>query len=141
MLDDVAELAQTKSRMSDMEPLVKRPTFQRNFAHFTGMWRAARAGVMEAFTAAERAAAAGDALTPHLRADMRVAATYATEASREISQWAHLAAGTSAIRNGSRLERAFRDIYTGTQHAFISEKTYIDSAQIYLGVIEDQPGL
>ncbi len=56
-------------------------------------------------------------------------------------QWAHLAAGTTAIRNGSRLERAFRDVYTGTQHAFISDKTYIDSAQIFLGVIDDQPGL
>ncbi|MCU1399918.1 MAG: Acyl-CoA dehydrogenase, type 2, C-terminal domain, partial [Acidimicrobiales bacterium] len=51
MLDDVAELSLTKSRMSDMEPLARRITFQRNFAHFTGMWRAARAGVIEAFTA------------------------------------------------------------------------------------------
>jgi alkylation response protein AidB-like acyl-CoA dehydrogenase len=72
---------------------------------------------------------------------MRVAATYATEASREVGQWAHLAAGTTAIRDGSRLERAFRDLYTGTQHAFISEKTYIDSAQIWLGLVDDSPGV
>ena len=39
------------------------------------------------------------------------------------------------------LERAFRDLYTGTQHAFISEKVAIDAAQIWLGIIEDQPGL
>ena len=39
MLDDVAELALTKARMSDMETLARRPTFQRNLAHFTGMWR------------------------------------------------------------------------------------------------------
>jgi alkylation response protein AidB-like acyl-CoA dehydrogenase len=76
-----------------------------------------------------------------MRADMRVAATYATEASREIVQWAHLAAGTSAIREGSRLERAFRDMYTGTQHVFIGEKTYTDSARIYLGLADDQLGL
>ena len=76
-----------------------------------------------------------------MRADMRVAATYATEASREIVQWAHLAAGTTAIREGSRLERAFRDMYTGTQHVFIGEKTYTDAAQIHLGLIEDQFGL
>jgi hypothetical protein len=50
-------------------------------------------------------------------------------------------AGTSSIREGSRLERAFRDLYTGTQHAFISEKVAIDAAQIWLGIIEDQPGL
>ena len=43
-------------------------------------------------------------------------------ASRDVGEWAHLAAGTTAIREGSRLERAFRDLYTGTQHAFISEK-------------------
>lgn len=141
MLDDVAELALTKARMSDMETLARRMTFQRNLAHHIGMWRAARAGVFEAFQRAEATAAAGDPLTPHLRADMRVAATYATEACREICQWAHLAAGTTAIRDGSRLERAFRDMYTGSQHAFISEKTYLDAAQIYLGLIDDQPGL
>jgi hypothetical protein len=50
-------------------------------------------------------------------------------------------AGTSSIREGSRLERAFRDIYTGSQHAFISEKVAMDAAQIWLGIIEDQFGL
>lgn len=141
MLDDVAELAQTKARMSDMETLALRQTFQRNLAHHTGMWRAARAGVIETFSRVESAVAEGEELTPTMRADMRVAATYATEAAREVAQWAHLAAGTTAIREGSRLERAFRDLYTGTQHAFISEKTYIDSAQIWLGLAEDLPGV
>ena len=94
-----------------------------------------------AFTAAEEAILLGGELTPTLRANMRIAATFATEAAREVAQWAHLAAGTTAIRNGSRLERAFRDIYTGTQHAFVSEKTYIDSAQVLLGLEEDKPGL
>ena len=141
MLDDVADLALKKARMSDMETLARRNTFQRNLAHFTGMWRAARAGVIETFGSAEQAVAAGEELTPRMRADMRVAATYATEASREAGQWAHLAAGTTAIRDGSRMERAFRDLYTGTQHAFISEKTYIDAAQIWLGLEEDLPGI
>ena len=85
--------------------------------------------------------AEGGELTPTMRADLRVAATYATEASREIVQWAHLAAGTSAIREGTRLERAFRDLYTGTQHVFIGEKTYTDAARIHLGLAEDQFGL
>ena len=76
-----------------------------------------------------------------MRADMRAAAVYATDCSREIAQWAHLAAGTTAIREGSRLERAFRDLYTGTQHAFISEKVAIDAAQVWLGLVEDPLGL
>jgi alkylation response protein AidB-like acyl-CoA dehydrogenase len=82
-----------------------------------------------------------DALTPALRADMRAAAVYATDVARSCAEWAHLAAGTSSIREGTRLERAFRDMYTGTQHAFISEKVAIDSAQIWLGIIDDQFGL
>jgi indole-3-acetate monooxygenase len=138
MLDDVEGLAATKYRMSDVgESLASRPTFQKGLAHHVAAWRAARLLVLDAFTAAEAAVAGGDDLTPRMRADMRVAAVYATDVAREAAEWAHLAAGTTSIREGSRLERAFRDIYTGTQHAFISEKVAIDSAQVWLGIIED----
>jgi alkylation response protein AidB-like acyl-CoA dehydrogenase len=141
MLDDVQELAATKFRMSDMAALASRQTFQKGLAHHVAAWRAARLLVLDAFGTAEAAVAGGTPLTPTLRADMRVAAVYATDTARECAQWAHLVAGTTAIREGSRLERAFRDLYTGTQHAFISEKVAMDAAQIWLGLIEDQPGL
>jgi alkylation response protein AidB-like acyl-CoA dehydrogenase len=138
MLDDVQELAATKYRMSDLASLASRPTFQKDLAHHVAAWRAARLLVLDTFVTAEAAVAAGDDLTPTQRADMRVAAVYATDTARGCAQWAHLAPGTTAIREGGRLERAFRDIYTGTQHAFISEKVAIDAAQVWLGVIEDQ---
>lgn len=141
MLDDVTELAATKYRMSDMAALASRPTFQKGLAHHVAAWRAAHLLVLDAFTTAESAVAAGEDLTPGLRADMRVAAVYATDTARSCAEWAHLVAGTTAIREGGRLERAFRDIYTGTQHAFISEKVAIDAAQIWLGLIDDQFGL
>jgi hypothetical protein len=141
MLDDVEELAATKFRMSDMASLASRPTFQKGLAHHVAAWRAARLLVLDAFTSAEAAVASGQELTPALRADMRVAAVYATDTARACAEWAHLVAGTTAIREGTRFERAFRDMYTGTQHAFISEKVAIDAAQIWLGLIEDQPGL
>ena len=141
MLDDVAELAATKYRMSDMASLASRPTFQKGLAHHVSAWRAARLLVLDAFTTAEAAVAAGGELTPMLRADMRASAVFATDVARQCAEWAHLVAGTSSIREGSRLERAFRDIYTGTQHAFISEKVAIDAAQIWLGIISDQFGL
>ncbi len=140
MLDDVTELAATKVRMGDDASLAHRTTFQRNLSHHLAMWKAARLLVVTTFGDVERQVMDGRALTPTLRADMRVAATYATEAGREVVQWAHLAAGTSAIREGTRLERAFRDMYTGTQHVFIGEKSYTDAAMIYLGLVEDQFG-
>jgi len=141
MLDDVAELAVTKVRMGDEGALANRATFQKGLSHHTAMWQAARLLVLDAFAAAERQVVDEDELSPTMRADLRVAATYATEASREIVQWAHLAAGTTAIREGTRIERAFRDLYTGTQHVFIGEKTYMDAARIRLGLIDDQLGL
>jgi alkylation response protein AidB-like acyl-CoA dehydrogenase len=141
MLDDARDVALSRARMGDMETLAHRASFQRGYAHHLSMWRAARLLVLDAFTTAEAAVAAGEELTPTHRADMRMAATYATEACREVAQWAHLAVGTTAIREGSRLERAFRDLYTGTQHAFISEKTYIEAAQVALGLVDDHRGL
>jgi len=142
MLDDVAELAATKYRMSDVgESLASRPTFQKNLAHHVAMWRAAMFLVIDTFSGVEADVAAGHDMTPTMRADMRAAAVYATDVARECAEWAHLAAGTTSIREGSRLERAFRDIYSGTQHAFISEKVAIDSAQIWLGIIDDHFGL
>jgi alkylation response protein AidB-like acyl-CoA dehydrogenase len=141
MLDDVQSLAATKFRMSDMASLASRPTFQKNLAHHVCAWRAARLLILDAFGTAEAVVAGGQDLTPMLRADMRAASVFATDVARGCAEWAHLAAGTTAIREGSRLERGFRDIYTGTQHAFISEKVAMDAAQIWLGILEDQPGL
>jgi indole-3-acetate monooxygenase len=140
MLDDVTELAATKVRMGDAASIAHRPTFQRNLSHHEALWKAARLLVVTTFADVERSVADGEELTPSMRADLRVAATFATESSREIVQWAHLAAGTSAIREGSRLERAFRDMYTGTQHVFIGEKTYMDAAEIHLGLVPDHLG-
>jgi indole-3-acetate monooxygenase len=141
MIDDVTELALTKVRMGDDASIAHRASFQRNLSHHTAMWKATRLLVISTFGEVEEAVRSGGELTPTQRADMRVAATYATESAREIVHWAHLAGGTTAIREGSRLERAFRDMYAGTQHVFIGEKTYTDSAQIYLGLIDDQLGL
>jgi len=141
MLDDIRELAISKVRMGDPSTLANKPTFQLGLAHHECMWRAARLLVVQTFGEVESAIGAGADLTPKMRADLRAAAVYATNASREIAQWAHLAAGTSAIREGSRLERAFRDLYTGTQHAFIGEKVAIDAAQVWLGLVEDPLGL
>lgn len=136
MLDDVRELAATKFRMSDMASLASRPTFQKDLAHHVSAWRAARLLLLDVFGEAETAADT-DELTPTNRADMRAAAVYSTDVARECAQWAHLAAGTTSIREGSRLERAFRDLYTGTQHAFISEKVAMDAAQVWLGLVDD----
>jgi alkylation response protein AidB-like acyl-CoA dehydrogenase len=141
LLDDVRELALTKVRMGDPAALAHKPTFQVGLTHHECLWRAARLLVLETYDEVEAVVAGGGELTPMMRADLRSAAVHATDCAREVAQWAHLVAGTTAIREGSRLERAFRDISTGTQHAFIGEKVAIDAAQVWLGLVEDPIGL
>jgi alkylation response protein AidB-like acyl-CoA dehydrogenase len=141
MLDDVVELAQTKVRMGDPSALAHKPSFQLGLARHETAWRAARLLVLDTFGTVEAAVGAGAELSPTMRADLRAAAVHATDTSRDVAQWAHLAAGTTAIRTGSRLERAFRDLFTGTQHAFIGEKVATDAAQVWLGLQEDPIGL
>lgn len=141
MIDDVRHLALTKVRMGDPAALAHKASFQIGLARHENMWRAARLLVGDAFDRIEAAVGAGEDLSPTMRADVRSAAVHATDCAREIAQWAHLAAGTTAIREGSRLERAFRDISTGTQHAFIGEKVAIDAAQVWLGLVDDPLGL
>jgi len=140
-IDDVVDLAKEKTRMGDDSSIAHKLTFQRGLAHHEAMWRAARSLLVETYTGMEARIGSGEALTPAMRTDMRMAANFATEASREIVEWAHLSAGTAAIREGNRLERAFRDLYTGTQHAFISEKIYTEAGKLMLGLIEDSPAL
>lgn len=141
LLDDVRDLALTKVRMGDPSALAHKPTFQVGLTHHECLWRAARLLVLDTYDEVEAVVAAGGELTPTMRADLRSAAVHATDCAREVAQWAHLVAGTTAIREGSRLERAFRDIYTGTQHAFIGEKVAMDAAQVWLGLVDDPIGL
>jgi alkylation response protein AidB-like acyl-CoA dehydrogenase len=72
---------------------------------------------------------------------VRAATSFATDAAREACDFAHLRAGTVAIRDGSVLQRCFRDIHTGSQHAFIGEKVYADAGTVLLGTVTDVVGL
>jgi len=140
-LDEVAALAGTKQRLGHPTALVARPTFQRDYAHAEARLRAARAFVMESFGDALASAERGDEVSLEERALLRMATCLATDAAREACDFAHGAAGTDSIRDGSPLHRAFLDIHTGSQHAFINEKVYTDCAEVLLGSVEDVIGL
>lgn len=53
MLDDVTELAASKTRMGDESSLANKMTFQRNYSHHEGMWRAAYHLVIQTYNAIE----------------------------------------------------------------------------------------
>jgi alkylation response protein AidB-like acyl-CoA dehydrogenase len=140
-LDELRAEAGTRQRMGDPTPLAGRLTFQRGYAEAEAKLRAARLLVLDAFAALEATARAGRPDTPAERALVRAATCFATDAAREVCDFAHLRAGTVAIRDGSALQRCFRDIHTGSQHAFIGEKVYADAGSVLLGAVSDVVGL
>jgi alkylation response protein AidB-like acyl-CoA dehydrogenase len=136
-LDEVHDLAATRQRMGDPTPLGGRLTFQKGYVRAESKLRAARLLVLDTFGDALETSRRGDPVTPRQRALLRAAANLATEAAKEAADFAHERAGTVAVRHGSPLERLFRDVHTGTQHAFIGEKVWTDSAEVLLGNVDD----
>jgi len=140
-LDEIRAIATSRQRMGDPTPLAGRLTFQRDYAAAEAKLRAARVFVLDAFAALEATARAGAAETIEQRALVRTATCFATDAAREACDFAHLRAGTVAIRDGSPIQRCFRDIHTASQHAFIGEKVYADAGTVLLGTVTDVIGL
>ncbi len=138
-LDEVNDLARGHTRMGNETNLAKRPTFQKDYIRAECRLRAARLLVLDVFGEILDVAKSGRDLAIDERAAMRSAATYATEAAKEVVDVAHLIAGTAAVRSGHALERCFRDMHTGTQHTFIGEDTYLQSAEVMLGERTESP--
>ncbi|MCP5043312.1 MAG: acyl-CoA dehydrogenase [bacterium] len=138
-LDEANELARGHTRMGNETTLGKRATFQKDYIRAECRLRAARLLVLDVFGETLEVARSGRELDLEERAAMRSAATYATEAAKEVVDFAHLMTGTTAVRSGHPLERCFRDMHTGTQHTFVGEDTYLQSAEVMLGERSESP--
>lgn len=139
-LEEIEAIASSRQRMGDPTPIGGRLTFQKDFMRATATLRAARLLVFDTYGEAYRTSLAGDPVTLEQRAHLRAAAAWATEVAKDVCDFAHEKAGTTAIREGV-IQRCFRDIHTGSQHAFIGEKIYTDSADVLLGNTTFVPGL
>ena len=134
-LDELAVLARTKRRFGRSN-LVDDPLFQATYAKAEGQLAAARTFALSALEALE-AAAVADALTPQLRAMARLATTHTAEAALEVGATAFRFSGSTGLRNGSALQRCYRDLSAGEQHVFTDFNTYRDAGRLLLGLGPD----
>lgn len=145
MLDDMSDLAATKFRVSDMASPASRPALQKGLARHTVAWRARPAsGARRVHHRRIRGRPPAPTSPP------RYAPTCGWPPSNPPTPRGRAPNGPIWWRAPTRsaraaaFERAFRDTYTGTQHAFISENRRrwpSTPRRIWLGIIEDQPGL
>ena len=127
VLDELRGLAPSKQRMGAASVLSEGERFLHDYARLEQRARASAGRVRETFERAQDAAERGaaDAL---LSAEVRSVNAFVTEEAAEIVRACYLMAGTTGLRSGP-LERAFRDIHAGTQHAMVNPQHHVDWAR------------
>ena len=106
--------------------------FQERFGAADAALRAARAFVFEAQADIERTAKAGRDLTTRQVTLARLALNHLTAVAADVCDFAYKYGGGAALRAGT-LQRCFRDMHAGTQHASTGPAMLRECAKELLG--------
>jgi indole-3-acetate monooxygenase len=115
-IEDFAGLAVDKVGLGSSRTLAERAATHAVVAEAESALRGARAAFYEAIDAAWQASRGPAPPSLELRNGLRLAATHATRTSAEVVRSLFDLGGGSAIYDGSRLQRRFRDAFTATAH-------------------------
>lgn len=124
-LDELRVMATTKKRMASRSPMRDSEWIQMRLGHLEARAAAATAWTFQSFQALEARCACGGGPDEALVRDARMATAFVNHEGADIIRDAYTLAGTEALRDGG-LQRAFRDIHAGTQHAVVSESVTQD---------------
>lgn len=116
-IDEAAEIARTRQRMTGKTTLADDPRFQYDLAEAESLHRAGDLWIRRAFHQAEQAALAGN--PGDYPAEEFQATTWFTQQATVALQTLYRHIGTAALRDGA-FQRCFRDIHAGSQHAMVS---------------------
>jgi alkylation response protein AidB-like acyl-CoA dehydrogenase len=136
-IDDVLDLAGTKTPFGLVGPLASRTTTQLAVCEAMALVRAARALVHEETTVLWHRVRSGTLATAGQRASLRLATTHATAASARAVDLMYTAAGSTSVFASSPLQQRLRDVHAITQHFFVAPPTYETIGKVVLGVEPD----
>ena len=124
---------------SPPSPLIERGAFQRDLGELKLRLWAARALALERNREAWRRVTVGERLDNRMQAELRAAATFATDVALDVVLQAYRYAGGSVVYKPNILERALRDLQTASQHLMVSSSAYEILGEALLGVSGIQP--
>jgi alkylation response protein AidB-like acyl-CoA dehydrogenase len=136
-IDDLVELARSKTPTGSLKPLAKRAVVQAELARAEAQLRAARALMLESSRRALTDARSGEPMPVASRLGLRLAATHATEAAAGVVTSMYHAAGGSSIYDSSSLQRRLRDVHVATQHMMIAPPTWELGGRLLMGLPSD----
>jgi alkylation response protein AidB-like acyl-CoA dehydrogenase len=116
--------------------LANRPLVQRQVAQAEAALRSSRAFLLEAVDGAWTAAVAQGRLGADERANLRLAATSATQRSADAVDLVYSAGGGTAVYESCPLQRCFRDVHVATQHIMVAEPSWELLGRVRLGLTD-----
>lgn len=134
-IDEVSALAQGKTPVASSSLLRERSSTQDRLAQAEAILRSSRLLLYDTVSVAWEATLAGDTHSLQRKADLLLAMTHAASSAAKVVELMYNAGGTSGIRNGTLLNRHFRDVQVLKQHAFAAEGRYATVGQVYLGLL------
>jgi alkylation response protein AidB-like acyl-CoA dehydrogenase len=138
-LDEVIELARTKTPVASESALKERSSTQAMVARAEAVLRSGRSFLYDTLSQAWRVSVEGGTHSMTQRADLLLAMTHAMSSAVEAVELACRIAGTTAFRASSPFERCFRDAQTLKHHAFAAEGRYETVGKVYFGLPPDFP--
>jgi alkylation response protein AidB-like acyl-CoA dehydrogenase len=136
-LHEIAKIAKGGRARLGALPLAEQPIFQRDLGTHTMAVQAARLLAKQSYESAVDAvdqAASAETCADRLR-KTKAAASYVTKVAKEAVTFAYESSGSVGLRNPSRLQRCFRDMYVGAAHQVFDERNYQELAKPELGLV------
>ena len=132
-VDDLVELAGSKTPTMAKRSLGAQPDTQARMAHAEARLRSARALVDQAVGEAWEDAQGQHAVTVERRAALRMAASHAMESAAGVVDEMYALGGGTSIYESSLLQRRFRDVHVATQHMLVGPSTWEFAGRVLLG--------
>jgi alkylation response protein AidB-like acyl-CoA dehydrogenase len=136
-LDEIKALVAAKKPMGGQKSMADRPVIQTEISRAEAKYRAAEAFFREAVATCWAGAQERGSLSPDERAELRLAAAYATETAAEVTKTAFTLGGGNAVYLTSNLQRRFRDAHVATQHIATSAAIYELTGRVLLDLPTD----
>lgn len=133
-INEVSALAQGKTPVASSSLLREKSSMQYKIAQAEAILRSSRLLLFDSISVAWESTLAGEVQSLEQKADLLLAMTHAAGSSAKVVELMYNAAGTSGIRNGSVLNRHFRDVQVLKQHAFAADGRFETVGQVFLGL-------
>jgi len=138
-IDEVTQLARTKTPVASSGLLKDRPSAQVQLGRAEAILRSGRLLLIDTLSEAWRRCLDGETHSLEQKAGLLLAMTHAMSSAVQAVELACGIAGSTAFRATSPLERHFRDVQTMRHHVWTSEFRYGTFGQVRLGIPPDFP--